>query len=219
MTFIVKFWARIFGWLAYISVFRIIMEVRNRRRGSSGRDAPTVRFVDAWVLAHLVLAVVTCVTFPALIKAYQPLAMGLTIYGAARIFEVINYQINALLFDEFRLNSAGKTLEIEDNRRRVVLLLHNFAEIIFWFAAVYIVFADHFEVKNSVGGGGVLMALYNSFVTTTTFGEYNISPSTNFGIAIILAQSSIGLLMTLISLAHFLSALPIPKAKSARTDS
>ena len=114
-SFIVEFWSSIFGILAKVSVFTLVRKLFP--------SAITARFVDFWVLSHLVLSIVAVV-----VAVYSPypvigcLFMG---YGFLRTFEIVVYQTNVLLFDEYRVVKAGGEYRLE-GYRRIVLLLREF---------------------------------------------------------------------------------------------
>jgi len=111
-------------------------------------------------------------------------------------------------FDEYRAKLHRREYSIRSYRRTVVLLLHNYVEIIFWFASSYIILSHQFVVE---GGRGLLLnAIYSSFATMTSFGSPSLRPLSVIGMAIIWGQSIAGLLMTLLSLTRFIGLLPTP---------
>ncbi len=200
-SFIVEFWEKVFFLLDKISLFSIIRFFYPR--------AKTYNFVDAYVLAHLVLSVfgvVIVVSYP----NSNP-ALVFIVYGIIRVFEISVYQTNILLFDEYRAVKAGRKYAVRGYRRLVLLLLHNYVEIIFWFAASYIYFAESFVHK--WGKGTFAGGIYSSFIAMSTFGDFNLTPKDAIGAAILAFQSASGLFMTLLSLARFIGLLPKPKTK------
>lgn len=202
-SFIVEFWSKAFSILAKISVFTLIRTLFP--------TAITARFVDIWVLSHLVLSITAL-----LIAAYSPypilgyLFMG---YGFLRTFEIVVYQTNVLLFDEYRVVKAGGEYHLEGYRRIVLLLLHNYFEIILWLACTYTVMAADFTHKWQSGAGTIFGGIYSSFITMTTFGDFDLSPKTTFAAFILLFHATVGLFMTLLSLARFISLIPAPKTR------
>lgn len=193
----VEFWERIFFFLSYISIFKCIrLLVKNRDKNW------WFRFVDIWVLGNLLLALLAV-----LIIHYgqsETVNAILIIYGFIRVFEILVYQINVLLFDEYRAKKKGKEYSIKGYRRIIVNIFNNFGEIIFWFAASYAFFAaDVIDTAMSLGE-----LLYNSFSVMTTFGVSKLSPKTDFGLYILWFQSIAGLFMTLLSLSRFIGLLP-----------
>jgi hypothetical protein len=190
-SFIVESWSKVFSILRWISPFQIIRILIPATRGS-------YRFVDGWVLGNLVLSIVLLLICSALsLRWWEAIAIG---YGGIRVFEVFIYQINVLLFDEYALRGF---------RRIVILLLHNYVEIIFWFALIYRNIGWAFET-GGVSLDSFLVSLNFSFVTMTTFGHTAISPRETLGDILIFIQSVIGLFMALLILARFISLIPTP---------
>jgi hypothetical protein len=130
-------------------------------------------------------------------------------YGITRVIEIFVYQINVLLFDEFRAKKAGNEYAIQGFRRIVVLLLHNYIEIIFWFAIFYRNAGWAFKPL-SEDLDSFFVSLNFSFVTMTNFGHTVVSSTTIFGYILVFVQSVIGLFMTLLIIARFISLLPKP---------
>lgn len=123
------------------------------------------------------------------------------ICGALRIIEIIIVQAD-LLFDK-----EVKTNPIQSYRRSLILLLFNLADITFWFMAGYIYLGINFDILSNKGTS-IIEYLYSSFVIMTTFGSLEIKDKSNIELLLIYSQSIIGLFMTLISLARFISLLP-----------
>jgi hypothetical protein len=199
-SLIVEFWSRIFFVLGKISLFDLLRAFSPRFK--------TYRWVDIYVLVHLGFSFVAI-----FIVARWPdgiVAWVIVFYGALRVFEINVYQVNVLLFDEYRAQREGEKYAVRGYRRLVLLLLHNYAEIIFWFSCAYIVFADYFVHKWEVGYRTVIGALYTSFIAMSTFGDFNVNPKYTLGAIILLFQSASGLFMTLLSLARFIGVLPKP---------
>ncbi|MNG89507.1 hypothetical protein D3C79_483770 [compost metagenome] len=202
-SFIVEFWSSIFGILAKVSVFTLVRKLFP--------SAITARFVDFWVLGHLVLSMVAVV-----VAVYSPypvfgyLFMG---YGFLRTFEIVVYQTNVLLFDEYRVVKAGGEYRLEGYRRIVLLLLHNYFEIILWLACTYTVMATDFEHKWQPGTGTVFGGIYSSFITMTSFGDFDLLPKSTMAASVLLFHATVGLFMTLLSLARFISLIPAPKTR------
>lgn len=202
-SFIVEFWSSIFGILAKVSVFTLVRKLFP--------SAITARFVDCWVLSHLMLSMVAVV-----VAVYSPypvigyLFMG---YGFLRTFEIVVYQTNVLLFDEYRVVKAGGEYRLEGYRRIVLLLLHNYFEIILWLACTYTVMVADFEHKWQPGAGTVFGGIYSSFITMTSFGDFNLFPKSTLAAFVLLFHATVGLFMTLLSLARFISLIPAPKTR------
>ena len=88
-------------------------------------------------------------------------------------------------------------------------LLHNYGEIILWFAASYLFFAYEIKLEDGVKLS-LVEAIFSSFLMMV--GEPAIRPSSNatYLPIMVLGQGLIGLFMTLLSLARFISLIPTP---------
>ena len=161
------------------------------------------------VLTYLLVSIISI----PLVLSISSHTIKILIAGFAmfRVFEIVIYQANVLLFDEFRAKKAGKEYAIRGYRRIVILLLHNYFEIIFWFATQYIVFNNMFNFVVAESNVSMLGAIYTSFVVMTSFGFANISPLSVLAYSIVIGQAIIGLFMTLLSLARFISLIPSPQ--------
>ena len=195
-TFIYKLWADIFNILRWISIFQYI------------RFLPFAKshgFVELWVLSNTFLAFIAYLSN----KIYEPgwWSVLFICYGFLRVFEIIVYQINVVFFDEFRAEQKGLKYAVKSYRRILILLLHNYVEIIFWFASSYLVLYPHFQVAYN---DTVFNAIYASFRVTTNLGLDSVEALTNLGRNLLWVQSISGLLMTIISIARFINVLPIP---------
>lgn len=200
-SFIVEIWSKVFSILRWISPFQII-------RISIPATKESYRFVDGWVLANLLLPIVLLLICSAPnLRWWEAIAIG---YGGIRVFEVFIYQINVLLFDEYRAKKAGKTYALRGFRRLLILLLHNYVEIIFWFALLYRNLGWAFETSK-ISLNSFLVSLNFSFVTMTTFGYSTIFPKETLGDTLTLIQSVLGLFMALLILARFISLIPTPQ--------
>lgn len=200
-SFIVEIWAKIFSILRWISPFQLVRTVVPRTKAN-------YRFVDGWILGNLLLsaALLSICSAPNL-RWWEVIAIG---YGGIRVFEVFIYQINVLLFDEYRAKKAGKLYALRGYRRIVILLLHNYVEIIFWFALFYRNIDWAFE-PSGAGLNSFFRALNFSFVSMSNFGYAAISPIEIVGDIVIFLQSIVGLFMALLILARFISLIPKPK--------
>jgi hypothetical protein len=204
-------WERIFHYLRFISVFELVR--LSSKKWPRIAFVRTTYFVDLWVLFHLLFSFFSIVIIKYI--DFFPLQISLVTYGCLRIFEIFVYQVNVLLFDEYRTVSKGENYLLQSIRRIIVLLLHNFIEIIFWFGSTYILFTNNFSVN--LQNVSVMEIIYISFIRMTNFGSSNLNYTSSFGLQLLWFQSVIGLFMTLIVLARFLGALPKPKTKDDKS--
>ena len=200
-SFIVELWSEIFRVLGRISPFQVV-NILTRGRAQSRY------FIDGWVFGHSLLSIT--LLFVCSLPNLHCLETIAIFYGGTRVFEVVIYQINLLLFDEYRARKAGKPYAVRGARRLVILLLHNYVEIIFWFALFYRNMNWAFET-GGITLDSFLMSLNFSFVTMTTFGHSTIFPKEALGYNLTLIQSAIGLFMALLILGRFISLLPKPE--------
>lgn len=100
-SFMVDRGAKLFDGFGWISLFHPIRAIIPSTRGNYG-------FVDWWVLGHFIFASI-CLSVSSLPKI-QWWEIILLSYGGIRIFEIIVYQTNVLLFDQYRSKKNGQTI-------------------------------------------------------------------------------------------------------------
>ncbi len=201
-TFIVDWWSRVFLSLRWVSLFEPLRRIFPALK--------TEGAVDVWVLSNFVLAILVSAIAPFVSCVWGK--VFLVGYSLLRVFEIAIYQINVLIFDEYRAQKESKSYELRGYRRLVVLLLQNYAEIVFWFAAIYVTLNSNFDFKIQGTASSFFGGIYSSFIVMTTFGDPNIAPKNLCAASLILYQSVIGLFMTLLSLARFIAFIPTPKS-------
>lgn len=225
----VEFWSRIFLALSFLSFFKWICYCPCLK--SKMKTDKSYQIVDKWVLFNFFFAFSSIF----LIRYVNSCVLNwlLVGYGFLRVFEVVVYQVNVLLFDEYRAKKKKKQQKIQayrinellfdkprtkkkeekykirGYRRMVVNLLTNFVEIAFWFAASYCCFFIQHLYHGHIPS--LAQILYTSFSFTTGFGILDLislKKASDFGAIILYFQSMAGLIMTLISLSRFISLLP-----------
>lgn len=200
-SFIVDLWARVFAVLGKVSLFHWVSKL--------GSPA-SYWFVDVWVLGHTILAGLLVWLVPTVGAGwFTCVAIG---YGAARCFEMLIYHVNVLLFDEYRDRKAGREYKVRGYRRLVLLLLHNFIELILWFALFYRMMTAEM-LPEPINPDSVSSSINFSFVIMTSFGLPGMQPNTSFAQAVVLAESMIGLFLAVMILARFMGMLPPPESK------
>ena len=194
-SFVVEFYLRIFDELKKRSLFAFVSQ-----RVPSQFD---LWFVEGWAIGHLMLSVLALFAWPVLISC--PWKILLVFYGVSRVFEVVIYQINVLFFQWYRSFKEKKIPEARGYLRIILLLLHNYVEITFWFAFFYLNAHWAFDPQSL---SSPLVSLNFSFVTITTFGHSIVSPKSSVGYFLTLIQSTIGLFMMVMIISRFISYIP-----------
>lgn len=179
----------------------LIVLIRHLFRFVKDNDA----FTDMWVLGNLIFSSL-CLGF-----SWKSIVVY---YGLYRVFGILIYQINVLLFGLYRKREKGNIhtvrYTVRSFRRMVLLLLLNYIEILFWFALFFrnwsFLFCSRYVSLDSFWG-----ALYFSLVTMSTLGYGDISPKETWGLIFIIMQNSVGIFMALLILTRFISLLPRPE--------
>jgi hypothetical protein len=168
-------------------------------------------FTDLWVVFRLDLSVF-CLLLSRL-PGVHPLDIPLIVFGAYSVFEALVVQVNVLIFGGYRAGKEGRRAEVKSYRRLVLTSLHNYAEIVVWFALFYRNLECHFCAAKELPINSFVAALNFSFVTMSTFGHSDISPTDWVGVVVTLVQAAIGLLIVLLILAGFIGFIPPPFTK------
>jgi len=199
---IVEFWLRIFSFLKSITPYHIVK-----------RFVPSIETTDntdRYVSGCMLLSIASLVVCSAPnLQWWELIILG---WGAWRVLAIITTQINLLLFDEYREMKAGRPYRIRGFRRLIILLLQNYAEVIFWFAVLYRNM-NWALATSGVNVDSFLVSLNFSFVTMTSFGQSSVFPQEGTPAWILmLVQSTIGIIMALLVLSRFVSLIPKPKS-------
>lgn len=201
-SFIVPMWAvifRILGLLSFLRLLRwLIPWLRSRERSYA--------VVETWVIVNSAIALAAALLAHS--GAAGPVLAGILTYGGFRILEIVVTQANILLFDEWRARRRDKSYSLRGYRRSLILLLHNYAEVIFWFVAAFFAFKNwSWLVLEDASFGGTFRATLLSMVAFSTDG---VRPLGRFATFLLTVQSLVGVFMTLLTLAQFLSLIPTP---------
>ena len=174
-----------------------------------GRKSETIRgshgFVDLWVAARLAMPVVLLIVGAA--WGLDWLKVVLYLLGGCSILEVVVVQINVVVFGGYWAEKQGKPQEVKSVHRLLVNALHNYAEVIAWFALFYLNLEGYFDTLEQ-NVHPTVDALNFSFVTMTSFGYTNLRPTSCLGFLLTLVQSAIGLMMALVILGRIVNVLP-----------
>jgi hypothetical protein len=202
-SWLVEFWSKVFGGLGKLSLFTVIRTVFKTK--------VTYGFVEGYVLFHTLLALITLII--ATWKVDKPvswLLIALVFYGGLRVFETVIYQTNVLLFDEYRAFKAGVDYKVRSFRRLVILLLHNYFEMLCWFGVFYTFFYRSGDVVLKSGELGFFTIFRESLLMMISFTPETNQPTSPLGMIVLTVHSFVGIFMTIMVLARFLALLPPP---------
>jgi len=202
--FIVYFWDRFFYLLSFISLFYWIRKVTKNK---------SYLFVEIWVVGNLLASIVISLMLFLFVRV-NLIAYIFMIYALLRIFEIIVYQINVMLFHPYRAFLENREYYIKSPTRIVILLFHNYAEIIFWFSSIFISILFLSGESFDLSWGYYVKSSLLCFATLNQDSVINLTNNT-LGILTSLAfvEFLAGLIMTTITLARFIGILPGVKIK------
>lgn len=192
---LVSLWMGVLTFLEKVSLFYVVRTYILTPKYRKGN----YRFVDYWILAHTLLSfiyvfVANMDSVPNWIK------YGIAIYGTIRVFEIFIYQLNVMFVHPY----VNKNYSLNSYRRMTIALLHNFIEIVFWFAGTY-------STLHFISNINPSTAIYESFTQMVTYSlSIEESKWSFLTLSILLLQSIVGVFMTILSLARFVSLFPQP---------
>lgn len=155
--------------------------------------------VEVWAIAMLAFALTALIAGPVSVFVMPLIAW--------RIFEFIVYHAKLLLVDPHMTDDY----KLHSYRRALILAGLNYVEMLFWFAAVYLNFADNFSMKEgSLTPNTAVRALYYSVITMTTLGYGDITPIAEPVQLIAITQTLVGVMLVLFILTRLINLLPKP---------
>jgi len=196
--FIMNFWERVFYFLSKISLFDFIWS------NFSKNIKKPYTFVECWVVGHtffaLTVSILLCYfTIPKLCVYF------IIYYGVARVFEILIYQLNVILFDPYRAFKAGKTYKVKSVTRMLILIIHNYFEIIFWYTSILLglLHLNNLPIIES-------WSTYakSSFLCFATFNSEVVLQHGKFLSSLTFAETVSGIILTVISVARCINNLP-----------
>lgn len=137
----------------------------------------------------------------------------ISLYGAMRVLDILVYQVWLILFAPYNPSSLSD-FALRGYRRIVILVLHNYLEIVLWFATIYTTYRDLFGASGRALSSAV-GAFYYSMVTMSTVGYGEITPATDSARIIVAIHLIVGVFMSVVILARFVSYLPTPRSMDA----
>jgi hypothetical protein len=165
-------------------------------------------WAEVWVLLNLAASALTLAVVTS--GSFAVLANALLVYGAVRMLELVVYLAKVVLGDPFHRAHRPHRYGVTGYRRTLVLAIHNYVEVVVWFAAAYAHFHTWFEqpagTLSTVRG-----ALYYSIVTMTTVGYGDIRPASTEGRSLVAVHLAVALFMAVVILGRFVANLPAPE--------
>jgi hypothetical protein len=164
------------------------------------------RFVDVWVLLFFAFSIAAYVSsFFIHGSFFNCLVLILVII---RLWESVPYGLKVAIFTK-----ADKgTTDILDPRRSVIILLFNYAEMIFWFAACYAILQAKGQLELAKGPKAIIL-LRESVMSMVANSSDAFGNKSTLAWFVILVQNVLGLIMTIVIATRFISFMPQPKAK------
>ncbi|WAM33046.1 hypothetical protein [Caldicellulosiruptor morganii] len=166
--------------------------------------------VDAWVLGNLLFSFLAVVATYYINSCFKIIFWIILTYGVLRVFEIIVYQVNVLFFDRIRAKKNNQKYSIKSVTRTVILLLHNFVEIMLWYSAMMICllkiggnFPDNSSIWDFIRANILNVAIFNADEIEQIAGGRNSTI-----VNLIFFENITGLFMTLLCLARFINLLP-----------
>ena len=209
-SWIVGFWSWIFHYLKFVSIAEPLWRLRPSWRKHS--------FVDIYVSLNTLAALVALIVVTWR-RDYDPtlLLKLVTVYGALRTFEVFVYQVNVLLFDQYRHNRDRDPekippFEVRGYRRLVILLVHNYFEIVCWFGVLYMYLYRSNVISLPRGSEANFFRVFReSMLLMFSFAPEQYTSNSKMGMFFFSLQATIGVFMSVLVLARFVAVLPPPK--------
>lgn len=184
--------------------------------------------VDIWIVFNFFVSIAAAIAAALNTDLPNWLPLGLGIYAAYRLYDIIVIQVNVLLFDpyfhqkKFLKGEVDKPYALRGRYRLVLALLANFFEIGFWYSAAYLFLQRlgqlSIEGVDATGLSVLPLVFQQSIRALVTFdvSAFAVDQGTPaYGLVIL--QSFVGMFMTIVMLARVVSLLPAPRADSDAT--
>lgn len=202
-SFVVPLFASIFHGLHSISPYLLL------RRIPWLCKVNQAAFVDGWVIFNTVLA------SGAALLAYRRICpsvvTGLSVWACLRVPEMLTSLVDVLLFAEWRARREGRPYAVVGYRRLLLLLLLNYAELVFWFATALLTFWELQWLR--LGDPSLAGVLRTAFVAMVSLSLDGVQPLNVHARVLLAVQAPVGAFLTLLTLARLISFLPIPPSK------
>lgn len=202
-SFLVPFLASVFHGLRFLSLHWLLARIRWLR------NLNQAGFVEGWAVFHTVLALVLALVAHG--GLYPGVVAGFLIYAGLRVLELVVYLVNVLIFDEWREKRAGCPYAVVGYRRLLLLLLLNYAELVLWFGAALLAF--HQLSWLSLHDPSLAGAFRTALVAMVSLSLDGVQPMNGCARTLLAFQPLVGAFLTLLTLARFVSLMPLPASK------
>lgn len=203
-SFVVDMWSAIFRILGKLSIFELVCWVKKKKLHSD----VNYRFIDKWVIGNSLAAIILSIILFNIKGNCLWLMIIISTYGFFRVFEVIVYQINLTLFDSYRAHKKGEEYQVKSIRRIILLLLHNYVEIMFWYASIMLTVAYISDIRVTTSWIEYITSTILCVATFDRAGLESIISENLLLMQLAFMEIVSGLIMTIISLARFIGILP-----------
>lgn len=152
-------------------------------------------YIFIWFMVELMAVVTLCLV------GWRPtyLILVVRILGALRIIDIIQVNVNIVLFDRLRIE---KDYYMASLVRTIVLTMLNYFQMLVWFGLIYCTILN--DLKNA---NDWTDAFYFSIITQLTIGYGDIAPLRSAKL-IAVGQGIIGFFFMVLILARFITILP-----------
>lgn len=195
--FVMDLWEKIFKLLSKISVFYLITTILRTK------IKKPYTFVEKWVVGNLLAAITGSLIV--YFTGNKIILLILFIYGISRVFEIIVYQLNVILFDSYRAHKKGIQYKVKSVSRMLVLLIHNYIEIVFWYAVMALTII---YLNNQSESFSWAHYIKSSFLCISTFNEDAVISNGVFLSKIAFFEAVSGIILTIVSIARCINTLP-----------
>lgn len=189
--FVYKFWYFVFCYIETALPFSILRKYFFKK---------TKNLPDKWVVFNTLFSFTTIILIHN--NIIDNVGKAILIYASIRIFEIVVYQINVLIFHPYKalVMHGKKEYRIQNPYRSVVLLGHNLIEVVFWFTALTIYLGSN--------DYGILHNLAENTIRIFTLNYEKLSSNQSILQMVFFVEVLCGMILTIISLAKFIGELP-----------